>query len=102
MHLDLTGRPVPDAPMRERSFVVENLDFASRLSRTRATALQVQPSARRVRSERAWFATDDALPFVSMAIRQLGPAYRRVRTRYGRNGSAHAAHERDARHGLRV
>ncbi len=81
MHLDLTGRPVPNAPMLERSFVVENLDFASRLSRNGARPVRDTAPRRRGRVERAWFATDDALPFVSMAIRQLGPAYKRARKR---------------------
>ena len=81
MHLDLTGHPVPTGPMVSRSFVVENLDLASRLTGPRPRRA-CDPGHDRV--ERAWFATDDVLPFVSMAIRQLGPVYKRVRPRLAR------------------
>jgi predicted ATP-grasp superfamily ATP-dependent carboligase len=84
MHLDLTGRPVPDAPMLTRSFVVETLDVASRLSGAGVRSVRYAPPRRRGRVERAWFATDDALPFVSVALRQLGPAYKRARKRVSR------------------
>jgi D-aspartate ligase len=75
MHLDLTGRSVPCAPMLTRSFVVEQLDLASRLSRATVrnrAILQRRPL------ERAWFATDDPLPLVSLATRQVGVELRRV------------------------
>jgi D-aspartate ligase len=81
MHLDLTGRPVPTGSVVARSFVVENLDFASRHSRTVDHRTRDAASDQLADIERAWFATDDPLPFVSMAIRQLGPAYKRLQKR---------------------
>jgi len=81
MHLDLTGRPVPTAPMVDRTFVVEDLDFASRRSRVGATSSRHAEFAPSGRVERAWFATDDPVPVVFVAIHQLGPALKHARKR---------------------
>ena len=77
MHLDLTGREVPQAPqMNGRGFFVENRDLPALLTYRR---LRTKPDAvphERGRIEAAWFAWDDPLPFVSMAVRLAGPLAR--------------------------
>jgi predicted ATP-grasp superfamily ATP-dependent carboligase len=82
LHLDLTGRDVPRARQLDgRGFVVENRDLpalvAYRRLRPKADAV---PHARG-RIEPAWFAWDDPLPFVTMAVRLVGPVSRRVARR---------------------
>jgi D-aspartate ligase len=72
MHLDLSGRAIP--PGRQRNgdrMLVEPLAFAAR-SAYRRTA--DRPTANRNDGGRlrfAWFAADDPLPFMVMALRQL-------------------------------
>jgi len=85
LHLDMTGRAVPPGRQVERrAFVVESLDVASRLSsKTRRSPSAPHP-AKSDRVERAWFAWDDPLPFASMAVRQLGPIWKRTSARLGR------------------
>jgi D-aspartate ligase len=68
LHLDLTGREIPRSPQRfGRRFRVENLDWASRLSRSRQSAV----SPGKYVTEYAWYASDDPLPFFVMALRFL-------------------------------
>jgi predicted ATP-grasp superfamily ATP-dependent carboligase len=78
-HLDLTGRAVPKAPQVEgRGFFVENRDLPALLTYRR---LRPKPDAvphEKGRVEPAWFAWDDPLPFVSMAVRLAAPLTRGV------------------------
>jgi len=78
-HLDLTGREVPPAPQIEgRGFFVENRDLPALLTYRRLRpAPDAVPHARGP-IEPAWFAWDDPLPFVSMAVRLFGPLTRGV------------------------
>ena len=71
-YLDLTGQPIPDAPqVDDRSFVVENYDPISALSRWRAGELNLRSWLASVRGadEWAWFASDDLRPFGLMCAR---------------------------------
>jgi predicted ATP-grasp superfamily ATP-dependent carboligase len=76
-HLDLTGREVPNAPQVEgRGFFVENRDLPALLTYRR---LRPKPDAvphEKGPIEPAWFAWDDPLPFVSMAVRLAAPLTR--------------------------
>jgi len=73
MHLDLTGRPVPSAPMPEgRRIIVENVDLTARLSGRRSTD-HLPPLPEAGETELAWFAADDPLPVVAMLARSAAP-----------------------------
>lgn len=66
-HLELTGRVAPAAPpLYDRHLIVENLDLASRLVTLTATRRLPNDEGR---TEYAWFATDDPLPFFAMTLR---------------------------------
>ncbi|WP_051967532.1 carboxylate--amine ligase [Kitasatospora mediocidica] len=83
MHLDLTGRPVPASPQRDRrSFVVGQLDLPSALCwawRERRLPPGLLPGALRGReTERAWFCTDDPLPAAAEAVRFSGTVAGRI------------------------
>jgi predicted ATP-grasp superfamily ATP-dependent carboligase len=84
LHLDLTGRPVPDgAQVFSRRLVVEHLDIPSRLAArvypAREPAAEAspgmatgQPASRAVTStEYAWCAADDPLPLLGMLTRVI-------------------------------
>jgi predicted ATP-grasp superfamily ATP-dependent carboligase len=94
LHLDLTDREVPAGRQIDgRGFVVESRDCLAILAYRR-----FRPSSHAVphtkgRIERAWFAWDDPLPFVSMAARLLGPLSRRIKL------VIHAVRERRSRTG---
>jgi hypothetical protein len=72
---DLTGRAVRSGtPVEGRAFIMENLDMASRIARASRRSGSAAPRAQHQQAERAWFAVDDPVPFVSMAVRQAGPS----------------------------
>jgi predicted ATP-grasp superfamily ATP-dependent carboligase len=72
-HLDLTGRGVPaSTQVFGRRLIVENLDFVSRMVATTAQPTDARNGEEQI--ELAWFAIDDPLPFLIMAIRFLGQA----------------------------
>jgi predicted ATP-grasp superfamily ATP-dependent carboligase len=74
MHLDLTGRKVPQSPgFRRRSFIVENYDLAVIWSYRRMHRLSLREWFRSLPGERelAWFSREDALPFLMMGIRTV-------------------------------
>ncbi|WP_086558656.1 ATP-grasp domain-containing protein [Streptomyces africanus] len=72
LHLDLTGRPLPDgAPMAGRAFVVEN--YAP------LAALRAAPGGR----ELAWYAADDRAPGRVMWAQWCRHVSRRLRERLG-------------------
>ena len=71
-YLDLTGQPIPPADQVDgRSFVVENYDPISALTRWRAGELDWRSWLASVRGadEWAWFARDDLRPFGLMCVR---------------------------------
>jgi predicted ATP-grasp superfamily ATP-dependent carboligase len=71
LYLDLTGRPVPQAPGRPgRVFVAENYALLSVLAGPRRPRQAPAVTARRG-VETAWFARDDILPFPAMAAAWL-------------------------------
>jgi predicted ATP-grasp superfamily ATP-dependent carboligase len=71
LHLDLTGRNVPSAPqVFGRRLIVENLHFASRLMRGYdGTTKRAEADCK---TEFAWFAADDPVPFFAMGLRFSG------------------------------
>jgi predicted ATP-grasp superfamily ATP-dependent carboligase len=80
-HLDLTGRPVPEAPPKEgRKFIVESqdwfasLDYALQGELTFANWLRSLEGSR----ELAWFRADDPAPALMMGIRMLARTTLRV------------------------
>jgi D-aspartate ligase len=68
LYFDLTGRPVPvSAQAYGRRFVVENLSLASRLFNGPVQSAGV--TSTETKTELAWYAADDRLPFIAMAVR---------------------------------
>ncbi|MYS92578.1 MULTISPECIES: hypothetical protein [Streptomyces] len=80
LHLDLTGRPLPDgAPLAGRAFVVEN--YAP------LAALRAAPGGR----ELAWYAADDRAPGRVMWAQWCRHVSRRLRERLGTTTTAPTA-----------
>ncbi|MFK4144488.1 ATP-grasp domain-containing protein [Streptomyces sp. NPDC004065] len=74
MHLDLTGRPVPEGEQRAgRRFVVENIDLPALLAYRRSGYTTPHAPARASGTELAWLAGDDPLPFLTMLARFVRP-----------------------------
>jgi len=72
MHLDLSGRKVPDGHQRNgERLIVEPLAFAARAAYRRAVELPTVSTMENGPVRFAWFAKDDPLPFVPMVLRQL-------------------------------
>ncbi|MET9622519.1 ATP-grasp domain-containing protein [Streptomyces sp. NPDC006464] len=77
LHLDLTGRPVPDhAPAYGRRFVVENYAALSVLASPRRRGPGPCRSGRRG-TETAWFAADDPVPALAMGRAWFSHALRK-------------------------
>jgi D-aspartate ligase len=75
MHLDLTGRVVPQtAEPRQRSYVVENYELALFLKTRRKGRLRLREWLRSLPGERefAWFSCHDLMPFLMMCIAVVG------------------------------
>nr|WP_202425258.1 ATP-grasp domain-containing protein [Streptomyces sp. HUCO-GS316] len=88
MHLDLTGREVPDGPQAEgRVFVAGQLDFPSAAAWLREEGRVPSDLLRERPTERAWLCRDDPLPAVAEAIRFTGLVARRL-MRSARSGRA--------------
>ncbi|GLZ07203.1 ATP-grasp domain-containing protein [Actinomadura sp. NBRC 104412] len=82
LHLDLTGRPVPDAvPVDGRVVMVEGYDVRSARSllKTRDLTLAELSSSWRTISETAWFGRDDLLPPLVALARAAVPRRRERR-----------------------
>lgn len=80
MYLDLTGQPVPEDRARDgRKWLVENLDIASTRRYLRDGVLTKRAWARSFRGveETAWWALDDPLPFLGMAVRFVADRVRK-------------------------
>jgi D-aspartate ligase len=73
-HLDLTGRPVPEAEQRpDRRFLVENIDLPALLAYRRSAYTTPHAPARASGTELAWAARDDMRPFFTMLARSVRP-----------------------------
>jgi D-aspartate ligase len=94
MHLDLTGREVPSGRQIEgRRFYLEDLYPAAVIGRKRAAQVPKIPR-RLVKPELGWFALDDPLPALSMAVRVAWLVLRRlgrVARAFGQRSPAAAA-----------
>jgi predicted ATP-grasp superfamily ATP-dependent carboligase len=90
MHLDLTGRPIPDGTMNEgQSLIVEHLDIASRLAARR----ERQPNAskaERGKTRFSWLALDDPLPVTAAAALSGRLAVAKLGTTFHRRGGRRA------------
>ncbi|MFJ8197959.1 ATP-grasp domain-containing protein [Streptomyces sp. NPDC096152] len=74
MHLDLTGRAVPEGEQRAgHRYVVENIDLPALLAYRRSGYTTPHAPARPSGTELAWFAGDDPLPFLTMLARFVRP-----------------------------
>lgn len=79
MHLDLTGRPVPEGEQRAgRRFVVENIDLPALLAYRRGGYTTPHAPARASGTELAWFAGDDPLPCLTMLARFVRPGVKHL------------------------
>ncbi|MYS47795.1 ATP-grasp domain-containing protein [Streptomyces sp. SID5998] len=79
MHLDLTGRPVPEGEQRAgHRFVVENIDLPALLAYRRSGYTTPHAPARASGTELAWLAGDDPLPFLTMLARFVRPGARHL------------------------
>ncbi|MBN0046660.1 ATP-grasp domain-containing protein [Streptomyces actuosus] len=74
MHLDLTGRPVPEGEQRDgHRYIVENIDLPALLAYRRSGYTTPHAPARPTGTELAWLAGDDPLPFLTMLARFVRP-----------------------------
>ncbi|MFD7816971.1 ATP-grasp domain-containing protein [Streptomyces sp. NPDC059785] len=79
MHLDLTGRAVPEGEQRVgRRYVVENIDLPALLAYRRSGYTTPHAPARASGTELAWFARDDLRPFFTMLVRLVRPGVRHL------------------------
>jgi D-aspartate ligase len=81
LHLDLTGRSVPEAPpLESRKFIVESQDWFASLGYARHGELTFRGWLESVqgRREYAWACADDPLPALVMGFRLLSRTTRRV------------------------
>ncbi|MCH0563209.1 ATP-grasp domain-containing protein [Streptomyces sp. MUM 2J] len=74
MHLDLTGRTVPEGEQRAgHRYIVENIDLPALLAYRRSGYTTPHAPARPSGTELAWLAGDDPLPFLTMLARFVRP-----------------------------
>ncbi|MFF4044017.1 ATP-grasp domain-containing protein [Streptomyces sp. NPDC001816] len=74
MHLNLTGRAVPEGEQRAgHRFVVENIDLPALLAYRRSGYTTPHAPAKASGTELAWLAGDDPLPFLTMLARFVRP-----------------------------
>jgi predicted ATP-grasp superfamily ATP-dependent carboligase len=91
MHLDLTGRTVPEGDQRAgHRYVVENIDLPALFAYRRSGYTTPHAPARPSGTELAWFAGDDPLPFLTMLGRFVRPGVIHLHQlwRANRRGSA--------------
>ncbi|MEU6818253.1 ATP-grasp domain-containing protein [Streptomyces sp. NPDC046860] len=96
LHLNLTGRPVPEGGQRAgRRFVVENIDLPAWLAYRRSGYTTPHAPARASGTELAWLAGDDPMPFLTMLARFARPGakhlYQLWRTGRRGGGTSHSA-----------
>ncbi|MFD8909977.1 ATP-grasp domain-containing protein [Streptomyces sp. NPDC059575] len=74
LHLNLTGRPVPEGAQRSGNrYVVENIDLPALLAYRRSGYTTPHAPARASGTELAWLAADDPMPFLTMMARFVRP-----------------------------
>nr|WP_203729860.1 ATP-grasp domain-containing protein [Streptomyces sp. SID12501] len=74
MHLDLTGRTVPEGEQRAgHRYIVENIDLPALLAYRRSGYTTPHAPTRASGTELAWLAGDDPLPFLTMLVRFVRP-----------------------------
>lgn len=74
MHLDLTGRAVPEGEQRAgHRYIVENIDLPALLAYRRSGYTTPHAPARASGTELAWLAGDDLRPFFTMLARFVRP-----------------------------
>ncbi|WP_367321419.1 ATP-grasp domain-containing protein [Streptomyces sp. HUAS ZL42] len=74
MHLDLTGRPVPEGEQRAgHRYIVENIDLPALLAYRRSGYTTPHAPVRASGTELAWLAGDDLRPFFTMLARFVRP-----------------------------
>ncbi|MFB7714148.1 ATP-grasp domain-containing protein [Streptomyces sp. NPDC056105] len=79
MHLDLTGRAVPEGEQRAgHRYVVENIDLPALIAYRRSGYTTPHAPARATGTELAWLATDDLRPLFTMLARFVGPGTRHL------------------------
>ncbi|MFE0099524.1 ATP-grasp domain-containing protein [Streptomyces sp. NPDC059009] len=91
MHLQLTGRAVPEGEQRAgHRYVVENIDLPALLAYRRSGYTTPHAPARPSSTELAWLAADDMLPFFTMLARFVRPGAKHLYQlwRTNRRGSA--------------
>ncbi len=74
MHLDLTGRAVPEGEQRSgHRYIVENIDLPALLAYRRSGYTTPHAPTRASGTELAWLAGDDLRPFFTMLARFVRP-----------------------------
>ncbi|WP_338697430.1 ATP-grasp domain-containing protein [Streptomyces sp. Q6] len=74
LHLDLTGRAVPEGEQRAgHRYVVENIDLPALLAYRRSGYTTPHAPSRASGTELAWWAADDPRPFFTMLARFVRP-----------------------------
>jgi D-aspartate ligase len=74
MHLDMTGRAVPEGEQRAgHRYIVENIDLPALLAYRRSGYTTPHAPTRASGTELAWLAGDDPLPFLTMLARFVRP-----------------------------
>ncbi|MGW1751968.1 carboxylate--amine ligase [Streptomyces sp. NPDC002092] len=74
MHLNLTGRTVPEGEQRAgHRYIVENIDLPALLAYRRSGYTTPHAPAHASGTELAWLAGDDPLPFLTMLARFVRP-----------------------------
>ena len=94
MHLNLTGRPVPEGEQRAgHRYIVENIDLPALLAYRRSGYTTPHAPARASGTELAWLAGDDPLPFLTMLARFVRPGAKHLHQlwRTNRRGGATSA-----------
>ncbi|WP_443077877.1 carboxylate--amine ligase [Streptomyces sp. NBC_01450] len=94
MHLDLTGRTVPEGEQRAgHRYIVENIDLPALLAYRRSGYTTPHAPARASGTELAWLAGDDLRPFFTMLARFVRPGARHLYQlwRTNRRGSSTSA-----------
>jgi predicted ATP-grasp superfamily ATP-dependent carboligase len=94
MHLDLTGRTVPEGEQRAgHRYIVENIDLPALLAYRRSGYTTPNAPARASGTELAWLAGDDLRPFFTMLARFVRPGAKHLYQlwRTNRRGSTNSS-----------
>ncbi|MEV0557464.1 ATP-grasp domain-containing protein [Streptomyces sp. NPDC050597] len=79
MHLDLTGRTVPEGEqLAGRHYIVENIDLPALLAYRRSGYTTPHAPAHASGTELAWLAADDLRPFFTMLARFVRPGVKHM------------------------